>query len=117
MNKIIIILISLCFGLLILGTKLQAFEEDVFKTSKGDLKITFIGHGTLMFTFGGKIIHVDPVSSLTDYSQLPKANIILVTHEHGDHLDLKAIEILRTPTTDIVYTEKWRYKNCSRNCY
>ena len=38
----------------------EKFETDVIKTSAGDLKITFIGHGTLMFAFGGKIIHVDP---------------------------------------------------------
>jgi len=38
------------------------FEQDIIKTSVGDLKITFIGHGTLMFTFNGKIIHVDPVT-------------------------------------------------------
>jgi len=38
------------------------FEEDTFQTSQGELKITFIGHGTLMFNFAGKIIHVDPVS-------------------------------------------------------
>jgi len=38
------------------------YETDTIKTSAGDLEITFIGHGTLMFSFGGKVIHVDPVS-------------------------------------------------------
>ncbi len=54
----------------------EALETDVFKTSAGDLKITFIGHGSLMFTFGGKVIHVDPVSKETDYTKLPKADLI-----------------------------------------
>ena len=67
------------------------FEEDIFKTSKGDLKITFIGHGTLMFTFGGKVIHVDPVGRYADYSKLPKADIILVTHEHVQELKIEAV--------------------------
>ena len=40
---------------------------------QGDLKITFIGNGTLMFEFGGKVIHVDPWGKLGDYSKLPKA--------------------------------------------
>ena len=40
----------------------EGFESDIIKTSAGDLKITFLGHGTLMFTFGGKVIHIDPVS-------------------------------------------------------
>lgn len=84
----------------------QDFEEDIFDTSQGQLKITFIGHGTLMFTFGEKIIHVDPVGRYADYSQLPKADIILITHEHGDHLDPQAIAALRTDNTDIILTEK-----------
>jgi L-ascorbate metabolism protein UlaG (beta-lactamase superfamily) len=86
--------------------EVQDFEEDTFKTSKGDLKITFIGHGTLMFTFGGKVIHVDPVSREADYADFPKADLILVTHEHGDHLDPGVIQILRTEKTDIILTEK-----------
>lgn len=81
------------------------FETDMIKTSAGDLKITFIGHGTLMFNFAGKVIHVDPFSVLADYNILPKADLILVTHEHRDHLDLKAINILRTEKTVVVLTE------------
>jgi len=81
------------------------FEQDIIKTDAGDLKITFIGHGTLMFTFGGKTIHVDPVSREADYTEMPKADIILLTHEHGDHLDTKAIDILRKDGTQLVLTK------------
>jgi len=81
------------------------FEQDVIKTVAGDLRIAFIGHGTLMFTFGGKTIHVDPVSREADYTNMPKADLILITHEHGDHLDPKVIEMLRTEETDLVLTQ------------
>ena len=81
------------------------FEQDIIKTSAGDLKISFIGHGTLMFTFNGKTIHVDPVSREADYTEMPKADIILITHEHGDHLDTKAIENIRNDGTQIVLTQ------------
>ncbi|GEM_PF-49413 len=81
------------------------FEQDIIKTNAGDLRITFIGHGTLMFTFGGKTIHVDPVSREADYTEMPKADIILLTHEHGDHLDTKAIDILRKDGTQLVLTK------------
>jgi len=87
----------------------QNYETDIVKTAKGDLQITFIGHGTVMFTYSGKVIHVDPFSRLADYSKLPQADLILLTHEHGDHLDLKALESLRTDKTKIILTE-----NCAR---
>ena len=83
----------------------KKFEEDVIKTKTGDLKITFIGHGTLMFGYGGKVIHVDPVSREADYSKMPKGDLILITHEHGDHLDPKALSKIRTEQTKLVLTK------------
>ena len=81
------------------------FEKDFFTTSEGELEITFIGHGTLLMTFNGKVIHIDPVSRYADYTKLPKADLILITHEHGDHLDPKAIETIEKQNTQIVLTD------------
>ena len=83
----------------------EAFEKDTIGTSAGDLEITFIGHGTLMLTFNSKVIHVDPWTRLADYSKMPKADIILITHEHRDHLDSKALELIRTDKNKVVLTE------------
>jgi L-ascorbate metabolism protein UlaG (beta-lactamase superfamily) len=104
--KTLLLLINLLSLMMVLSAHAQkAFETDIIKTSGGDLKITFIGHGTLMFNFGGKVIHVDPFSALADYNTLPKADLILVTHEHRDHLDLKALNAVRTERTVVVLTE------------
>ena len=99
-------LIPVFVGLMAFDAAAQgSFETDILKTSQGDLEITFIGHGSLMFTFDGKVIHVDPYSSLAEYSKLPKADMLLITHEHRDHLDLKAIEAIRTDKTELVLTK------------
>ena len=80
-------------------------EEDVFPAQGGDIRITFIGHGTLMLTYADTVIHVDPVSMYADFETLPKADIILVTHEHGDHLDGKAIQAVTTSRTTLIVNQ------------
>lgn len=82
----------------------DTFQQDTIATAAGDLTITFIGHGTLMFGFDGKVIHVDPVGREADYSTMPEADLVLVTHEHGDHLDPDAIAAIRTEGTVVVYS-------------
>ncbi len=81
------------------------FETDTLSTASGPLRMTFLGHGSLRFTFGGQEIYVDPFSRVADYTQFPPADIILITHEHADHLDLHAIAAIRTPATQLVLTE------------
>lgn len=82
--------------------KKTVFERDTFQTSKGELTITFVGHGTLVLEHGGTVVHVDPTSREADYGAMPKARLILITHQHGDHLDPEAVSAIRTPDTEIV---------------
>jgi len=92
-------------SLILLSPLHGQFESDVLKTSEGELEMFFIGHGTLMFTYQDLVIHIDPVSREADYSTLPDADLILVTHQHGDHLDMTAINKLLKNGTSIVMTE------------
>jgi len=86
---------------LMLATTLLAAGADTFPTSLGDLKITPVRHASVMLEIKGQVWHVDPWSQ-ADYSSLPKADVILITDIHGDHMDAKAIEQIKKASTVIV---------------
>jgi L-ascorbate metabolism protein UlaG (beta-lactamase superfamily) len=102
MEKLVLSVGILVLGLAGLAAAQIRPEKDVFPTAQGNLEITFLGHGTLMMAFGGKTIHIDPYGDVADYAALPKADLVLVTHEHSDHLDPAALKAILRPDTVIV---------------
>jgi L-ascorbate metabolism protein UlaG (beta-lactamase superfamily) len=84
----------------------QDLQTDKFETNNGQLAINFVKHGSIFFEFNGKTIHIDPVLRMGDYENYPDADLILITHHHGDHLDLNAIELLMKENTKIILTQK-----------
>lgn len=97
-------------GLILAGNvAASSFKTDTFRTkSGGELVITFIKHSSLILNYNGKIIHVDPISQHADYSLLPKADIILLTHEHGDHLDKVALQAVEKDGTLLITNQASR---------
>ena len=81
------------------------YQSDQITAAGGNITMTFLGHASVMLAQAGKTIYVDPVCRFADFTQLPKADLILITHEHGDHLDSIAIEMIRKPTTSILLTQ------------
>jgi len=108
MRKKLLTVCVLALVLLLPALGLAQYKKpsDVIRTDAGDVAITFLGHGTLMLEWQGKIIHLDPWSAQADYSSLPKADLVLVTHEHRDHLDTGAIEAVRKEGTLFVASFK-----------
>ena len=103
--KTALLSVVLMAGLSSSASAQDQFESDTIATSSGKLILTFIGHGTLMFTFNNLVIHIDPVSDYADYAKMPDADIILVTHQHRDHLDKGAIDKILKKDTEIICSE------------
>ena len=87
------------------GNSAFGFQTDSFKTKSGKtVTITAIKHACLRIQYDGLEIQVDPVVKYepeTDYSAFPKADVILITHEHFDHFDSTAIKALKKADTQI----------------
>ena len=81
------------------GKPTTTVETDVFATLSGKLvKLHALVHASICIEYDGKTIYVDPVAKLrdrtVDYETLPKADMVLVTHEHFDHYDTATLKAL-----------------------
>lgn len=86
----------------------EGYAFDSFTSPKGrQIDLIFIKHGSIALLVDGFLIYVDPVTIYgNDFSRLPGADLILVTHEHHDHFDVKAIEELQRESDKIIGSKR-----------
>ena len=80
----------------------QRDSPDQVQTNNGTLTIQPIVHASLVLTWGGQTIYVDPTGGARNYAGLKQPDLILITDIHGDHFDPKTISAVRTEKTVIV---------------
>lgn len=90
--------LALCCVLAVPAFAAKPAEE--FKTKAGVLKITPIQHASLTIEAGGQVIQVDP--AMGEYAGVPKADVILITDIHEDHLNTAIIAQLKKAGTMII---------------
>ncbi len=76
--------------------------SDQIETGKGPLEFYPIEHATFVIVWDGKTIAVDPVGGADAFAAHPKADLILITHTHGDHLSVETVASLLKPSTAVV---------------
>ena len=87
------------------------YETDAFTTKSGKtVKFHALMHACIRIEYDGKEIEIDPVLKLrdrtVDYSSMPKADYIFVTHEHQDHYDQEAIKLLTNDKTQLIMNKR-----------
>lgn len=109
MKRLILMLSAV--GLMAAGAaNAQDCKVETFRTADGnDVSITLIKHGSLALAYKDVNIQIDPVTNnvrYTDYKKFPKADIIMLTHEHGDHFDPATIDTLSTAATRLYMNQR-----------
>ena len=92
------------------------YPTDELSINGKSLKLMFFAHASVAIEYDGKMIYVDPVEGNAEYERLPKADMILVTHSHYDHFDMKAIEALQKEDTRILL-DKTSAEGFGGDCY
>lgn len=92
-----------------------SFDKEAFLKADSGITYTWFGHSSVLLNINGKIILTDPVFSEKaspvwfgakrfnyinqfEAEQMPDLDIILISHDHYDHLDYKTILKLKDKT-------------------
>ncbi len=95
-------------GLMAVTGAAMSANTDSIATGKGPLEVLAIHHASLMLTWNGKHVLVDPApldrSGAPDpsFAGMPKPDLILYTHSHFDHFNAGVLDTVAGPKTEIV---------------
>ena len=78
----------------------SASQTQAFSTSAGDVKITPLNHASTLIEAGGKTIYLDPAKPVK-FDGKPKADLILITDIHGDHMDPDSVKEVSKADTEV----------------
>lgn len=77
-------------------------QLDIIPTSDGDVTMTPILHATLVLEWNGQTIYMDPYGGADKFSDFPDADLICITHVHGDHLNKETLNGLNLANTTLI---------------
>lgn len=100
MRKIIFFLIHYIF-LFSFNFFLNA-ENDVYLTDKGQVVIYPIDHATFVIDYNGLIIAVDPVGGEENFSKFKKADLIIITDIHSDHVNIETLNLIQKESSVLI---------------
>jgi len=93
--------VLLAFAVTAAAQQSVPYASDLETTAAGPVRIVPIQHASVMLEWQGKVIYVDPVG-VPYFKGMPKADLVLITHDHSDHMDPKTIALIQGPRTIFV---------------
>ncbi len=78
------------------------FAADMFASESGDIIVHPVDHASIVLETPVGVIYVDPVGDPSSYSSYPAADLILVTHEHGDHYNAETLAAIKSENTIMI---------------
>ena len=105
MGKLLIRLaISVALLYNVQGFAQKAFNDTIVD-GQNNIVVHVLGHSSVLVEYGTLKVYVDPYSKYCDFSVMPKADVIIVTHADADHFDTTAFRLVQQPSTIMVYTQ------------
>jgi L-ascorbate metabolism protein UlaG (beta-lactamase superfamily) len=92
----------------------NVLSGDHLPTENGNLTIHPVNHASFVMSWNGLMIYNDPVGGATPYKDFPRADLILVSHEHSDHFETGTLSAVRkTNGTTVIITPRTVYNSLS----
>ncbi|MEO8821799.1 MAG: MBL fold metallo-hydrolase [Ginsengibacter sp.] len=85
------ILTTILLGFIFTSAQAQLPKADIIPRSKGNVTIQPVVHASLVLEFNKIAIYVDPINGAETYKDMKKPDLVLITHIHGDHFDMKTL--------------------------
>ncbi|MGJ8629402.1 MAG: MBL fold metallo-hydrolase [Sulfitobacter sp.] len=84
------------------AARAAAHAGDMFETPAGPIKVHPVAHASFVMETPMGVIYADPVGDPAQYADFPDADLILITHEHGDHYNADTLAALAKDKTQII---------------
>lgn len=75
------------------------------KNGISETKITPVSHATAVIGFDNSTLYLDPTGTADDFSNFKKADYVLITDIHGDHMNLNTLKALDLSNSTIIAPE------------
>jgi hypothetical protein len=75
---------------------------DSYPTDSGEIVIHPVSHASLVMNVPGMVIYVDPVGGAAAYESFDPPDLVLITHEHGDHYEAETLSAIAGDGTRLI---------------